>query len=500
MKYNTYFLIVILLYGYISRRIGVRNESKRSPIMGQFNILQEKITLMSKANILVIDDDKDILVASEVLLENEGFSCFCIQHPENSKKLLKSKDISVILLDMNYLKGNTNGHEGIHWLDFFLKEYPEIVIIPITAYSDVELAVNAVKKGAFDFLLKPWDNKKLLSTIYSAIHLSKILKDSSKLKSIQKHLKTDLYNKTSEILGTSKSIRKVLDEIDKVARTDANVLITGDSGTGKELVARQIHFKSNRSEEIFYRVDLLSINNSLFESEIFGYEKGSFTDAKEAKPGKLEIADKGTLFLDEIASLDINHQSKLLSALQNRKVTRIGSLIEKDIDIRLITSTNKPIKEMVKTGLFREDLFFRINTLEIHVPKLCERPEDIPLLARYYLEKYSQQYEKPKLKINSRDESTLRKYSWPGNVRELINLIERAVILSDGKTLDFDNIIRSEKQSKSINSSSLNIADTEINLILKAIEKNDGNMTLAAKELGLTRSSFYRRLEKYGIK
>lgn len=455
---------------------------------------------MNKANILVIDDDKDILVASEVLLENEGFTCHCLQHPDNSKKILKTKDISVILLDMNYLKGTTNGHEGILWLDFFLKEYPEIVVIPITAYADVELAVSAVKKGAFDFLLKPWENKKLISTIYSALHLSKSLKDTSKLKSIQSHLKNDLVSKTSDILGEGKSIKKVLDEINKVARTDANVLITGDSGTGKELVARQIHFKSKRSDEIFYRVDLLSINNSLFESEIFGYEKGSFTDAKEAKPGKLEIADKGTLFLDEIASLDINHQSKLLSALQNRKVTRIGSLIEKDIDIRLITSTNKSIKELVKAGLFRDDLFFRINTFEIHVPELSERTEDIPLLAEYYLEKYSKQYEKPKLKINSRIISILQKYSWPGNVRELINIIERAVILSDGRTLDFNSILLSDKQHKSITSTSLNIAETEVNLILKAIEKNDGNMTLAAKELGLTRSSFYRRLDKYGIK
>lgn len=284
-----------------------------------------------------------------------------------------------------------------------------------------------------------------------------------------------------------------------MAGTNANVLITGDSGTGKELVARQIHLKSKRSEEIFYKVDLLSITNSLFESELFGYEKGAFTDAKEAKQGKLEIADKGTLFLDEIASLDINQQSKLLSTLQNRMVTRIGSLIEKDIDIRLVTSTNKPIKELVKSGLFREDLYFRINTFEIHVPELCERTEDIPLLAEYYLEKYSKQYEKPKLKINSRIVNTLTKYSWPGNVRELVNIIERAVILSDGKTLNFSNILLSEKQSTS-NSSSLNIADTEVNLILKAIEKNNGNMTLAAKELGLTRSSFYRRLEKYGIK
>ncbi|NOU18660.1 MAG: sigma-54-dependent Fis family transcriptional regulator [Bacteroidales bacterium] len=455
---------------------------------------------MSKANILVIDDDKDILVASEVLLENEGFNCFCIQHPENSKKILKSKDISVILLDMNYLKGNTDGHEGIHWLDFFLKEYPEIVVIPITAYVDVELAVNAVKKGAFDFLLKPWDNRKLISIIYSALQLSKSLKDTSRLKQIQSYFKTDPNTKTIDILGESKEIKRVLDAIDKVSGTEANVIITGDSGTGKDLVAKQIHNKSKRRDEIFFKLDLASIHVSLFESEIFGYEKGAFTDAKESKPGKIEIANGGSLFLDEITSLDLSQQSKLLSLLQNRKITRIGSLIEKDIDIRLISSTNKPIKELIKSGLFREDLYFRLNTFEIHVPRLCERIEDIPLLANFYIEKFAKQYEKPNLKINSRILNAFTNYSWPGNVRELINIIERAVILSDGKTLDLKNILLSEKQIKSINNSSLNIANTEVNLILKAIEKNDRNMTLAAKELGLTRSSFYRRLEKYGIK
>lgn len=459
-----------------------------------------KLSTMGKANILVIDDDKDILIASEVLLENEGFNCVCVQHPEESKKVLKYNDIAVILLDMNYFKGNSDGHEGIKWLDFYLKEFPDIVVIPITAYADVELAVNAVKKGAYDFLLKPWDNKKLISTIYSALHLSYSKKETSKLKSIQNQFKKDLQSETANIIGESKSIQRVLDEIDKVTKTDANVLITGDSGTGKELVARQIHFKSNRKNETFFRVDLSSIHNSLFESEIFGYEKGAFTDAKEAKPGKFEIADGGTIFLDEITSLDLTQQSKLLSILQNRKVTRLGSVREKDIDFRLITSTNKPIKEMVKECTFREDLYFRINTFEIHVPRLTDRLQDIPLLANYYIDQFSKRYEKPKLKINSRIAETLKKHSWPGNVRELINIIERAVILSDGKTLDFSNITLSSKTSNSYNESLLNIAEVEVNLIIKAIEKNEGNMTLAAKDLGLTRSSFYRRLDKYGIK
>ena len=469
--------------------------------MGQLYLYCIKFTLMNKANILVVDDDKDILVASEVLLENEGFNTFGVQHPNDSIKILKSKDISIILLDMNYLKGSSDGKEGIKWLDFFLKEYPEIVVIPITAYVDIELAVNAVKKGAYDFLLKPWDNKKLISIIYSALNYGKVLKDSSKLKSIQIQLKKDIIKDKGEILGESNSIRKVLNEIDRVAQTDANVLITGDSGTGKDLVARQIHLKSNRKEEIFFKVDIASIPSTLFESEIYGFDKGAFTDAKEAKPGKFEIADRGTLFLDEITSLEPSQQSKLLSVLQNRKVTRIGSLIEKEIDIRLITSTNKQIKELIRNGSFREDLYYRINTFEIHVPKLIERIDDIPIISNHYIEKFAKQYGKPRLKLNSRIIDALSKHSWPGNVRELINIIERSVILSDGKTLDLSSILMSNSNIKPKEYySSLNIAESEINLILKAIEKHKGNMTLAAKELGLTRSSFYRRLDKYGIK
>ncbi|NOQ25703.1 MAG: response regulator [Bacteroidales bacterium] len=455
---------------------------------------------MSKGNILVIDDDKDILVTTEVLLENEGYQCFCIKHPDASKPILNKKNINVVLLDMNYVKGYNDGKEGILWIDKLQTEYPEISIIPITAYSDVELAVNAVKKGAFDFILKPWDNNKFICTISSAIQLNKIKSEKKKLEEIQNQLKKTHFNKTNEFIGESNSVKNIKKNIEKLANTEANVLIIGESGTGKEIIAKLIHANSDRKNEIFYRVDIPSIQNSLFESELFGFEKGAFTDAKESKPGKLEIANKGTLFLDEISFLNINQQAKLLSVLQNRKITRLGSTTEIDLDIRIISSTNKSLKELIDIGKFREDLYFRINTFEIFIPSLNERIDDITILSEYYLNRFSKQYNKPKLKLNAKIINKFKKHSWPGNVRELMNVMERAVILSDGFTLDIGQVFISSELSNQNKQTSLNLSEMEKKWILMAIEKHNGNMTKAAKELGLMRSSFYRRLEKYGIK
>jgi two-component system, NtrC family, response regulator HydG len=455
---------------------------------------------MSKGNILVIDDDKDILVTTEVLLENEGYQCFCIQHPDKSKQILNKKDINVVLLDMNYVKGYNDGKEGILWIDKLHADYPEISIIPITAYSDVELAVNAVKKGAFDFILKPWENNKFYSTIYSAIQLNKTKSEKKKLEEIQNQLKKNHFNKTSEFIGESNSIKNVKTNIKKLANTEANVLIMGESGTGKEIIAKLIHANSDRKNEIFYRIDIPAIQNNLFESELFGFEEGAFTDAKEPKPGKLEIANKGTLFLDEISFLDINQQAKLLSVLQNRKITRLGSTSEIEIDIRLICSTNKSLTELIQQKEFREDLYFRINTFELYVPSLKERIDDIEILSKFYLKQFAKQYNKPKLTLNTKIINKLEKHSWPGNVRELINVIERAVILSDGITLDIGQVFVSSDLYNQKKETSLNLAEMEKKWILMAIDKHNGNMTKASKELGLKRSSFYRRLEKYGIK
>lgn len=467
--------------------------------MGHF-IFCNKLAIMSKGNILVIDDDTDILNTTEVILENEGYNCFTINHPELSEKIIKKYIINVILLDMNYIRGYTDGKEGIQWLHKFQQENNEISIIPITAYSDVELAVKAVKDGAFDFILKPWDNEKFLCTINSALKLNKTKIEKKKLEELQQQLKSSLFNKTSELIGDSEKIKTIKKDIEKVAKSEANVLILGESGTGKEIIARLIHAQSKRKHEVFYRLDIPSIQTNLFESELFGFESGAFTDAKESKPGKLEIANKGTLFLDEISFLNLNQQAKLLSVLQDRKLTRLGSTEQIELDVRLVCSTSKSLKELIDIRQFREDLYFRINTFEMFIPPLRNRIEDIEPLASHYIQKFAKQYNKPKLKLNVKTLSKLKKHSWKGNVRELMNVIERAVILSDGNTLDISQVFISSElynQSKNV---TLNLAEMEKKWILMAIEKHQGNMTKAAKELGLKRSSFYRRLEKYGIK
>ncbi|PLX17209.1 MAG: sigma-54-dependent Fis family transcriptional regulator [Marinilabiliales bacterium] len=467
--------------------------------MGHF-IICNKFAIMDKGTILVVDDDEDILTTTEVLLENEGFSCFTIKHPKDSYQIIKKNRINVILLDMNYIKGYTDGKEGIQWLNKFKTDFNEIPIIPITAYSDIELAVKAVKNGAFDFILKPWDNKKFLCTISSALVLNKTKSEKKNLEEIQQQLKDDHFNKTSELIGESAEILKVKQNIAKVSKSEANVLIIGENGTGKEIAGRLIHSQSDRKNEIFYRIDIPSIQANLFESELFGFEKGAFTDAKESKPGKLEIANKGTLFLDEISFLTLNQQAKLLSVFQNRKITRLGSTVETDLDIRIICATSKSIKELINSGEFREDLFFRINTFELYIPALKDRDDDIEILSEHYIKFFAKQYNKPKLNLNSKTLNKLKKHTWPGNIRELKNVIERAVILSDGNTLDISQVFISSElynQSKDV---TLNLAEMEKKWILMAIEKHHGNMTKAAKELGLKRSSFYRRLEKYEIK
>lgn len=469
------------------------------PLLGHLLICTQ-IYIMSKGNILVIDDDKDILVTTEVLLENEDYTCHCIQHPDKSDKILKKNTINVILLDMNYIKGYTDGKEGIHWIEKLQKEYPEIPVIPITAFSDVELAVNAVKKGAFDFILKPWENSKFYCTISSAIELNKVKVEKMKLEEIQQQLKQAYNIISTDMIGKSESIEHVKRNIEKVAGSEANVLIIGESGTGKEIVAKLIHSKSKRKDEIFYKIDIAAIQNNLFESELFGFEKGAFTDAKESKPGKLEISNKGTLFLDEISFLSLSQQAKLLSVIQNRKITRLGSTSEIEIDVRLICSTNKSVKELIERGEFRQDLYYRINTFELYIPSLKERIEDIAIISEYYLNHFAKQYNKPKLKLNTKIINKLKKHSWPGNVRELKNLIERAVILSDGSTLDIGQVFISSELYNQDKTPTLNLAEMEKKWLLMAINKHKGNMTKAAIELGLKRSSFYRRLEKYGIK
>jgi DNA-binding NtrC family response regulator len=402
---------------------------------------------------------------------------------------------------MNFSKDITSGKEGFHWLNQIIERDPSAVVILITAFGDVEMAVRALKEGATDFVLKPWQNEKLLATISAAIRLKRSYAEVDKLRETKKQLLEDSNQPFRDIIGTSDAIQKVFDVVDKVAQTDANVLILGENGTGKELIARALHQKSLRHDNAFISVDMGAITESLFESELFGHKKGSFTDAKEDRAGRFEVANGGTLFLDEIGNLNLPLQSKLLTVLQNRQVTRIGSNKPVEIDIRLICATNMPLYDMVKDNDFRQDLLYRINTVEIHLPPLRERPDDIPMLAEHFLEVYTKKYRKEKRSFAGSTLKRLQKYPWPGNVRELQHAIERAVIMSDNTSLQPEDFffLSNNPNSNDLQVENYNLDDVEKTVIQKAIGKHSGNISKAAKDLGLTRASLYRRLEKHGL-
>lgn len=451
--------------------------------------------------ILMIDDDEDVLLAAKLLLKKHAHQVIIEKNPKKIPFLLNNDTYDVILLDMNFSKDITSGKEGFYWLNTILEKDPSAVVILITAFGDVEMAVKALKEGATDFVLKPWQNEKLLATLSTAIKLKKSYKEVDKLKKAKKQLEEDINQPFKDLIGNSQPMKKVFDLIEKVAKTDANILILGENGTGKELVSRAIHQRSLRKDNVFIGVDMGAITETLFESELFGHKKGSFTDAKEDRVGRFEIANGGTLFLDEIANLSLPLQSKLLAALQNRKVTRIGSNQPVDIDIRLVCATNLSIHDMVKENKFRQDLLYRINTVEIHLPSLHERVDDIPVLAQHFVKNYGQKYRKPDIQISSQAIKRLQKYHWPGNVRELQHAIERAVIMTDGEIISHDEFffLSGIQESEDATSSQLNLDEVEKNIIQKAINKYSGNISKAAKELGLTRASLYRRLDKHGL-
>ncbi len=452
-------------------------------------------------NILIVDDDEDVLLAAKMLLKKHVHQVTIEKNPNKIPFLLNNYSFDVILLDMNFSKDITSGKEGFYWLSQITERDPNAVVILITAFGDVEMAVRALKEGATDFVLKPWQNEKLLATISAAIKLKKSYNEVDKLKKAKKQLQDDSNQPFKDILGESVAIKKVFDVIDKVAQTDANVFILGENGTGKELVARALHQKSLRKDNVFIGVDMGAITETLFESELFGHKKGSFTDAKEDRTGRFEAANTGSLFLDEIGNLSLPLQSKLLTALQNRQITRIGSNKPLSIDIRLVCATNMPIYDMVKNNEFRQDLLYRINTVELHLPPLRERQEDIQLLADHFVEMYSKKYRKPTKSFSLNTIKRLQKYSWPGNVRELQHAIERAVIMSDGNTLSSEDFffLTNNPQADDINVENYNLETVEKSVIQKAINKHNGNISKAAKELGLTRASLYRRLEKHGL-
>ena len=449
--------------------------------------------------VLIVDDKKSVLTALEMLVQTQFDDVFTLTNPSNLLATIGKNSIDIVLLDMNFRAGINNGNEGIFWLNEIKKYDPTIVVILITAYGDVELAVKAVKEGAFNFILKPWDNNKLLSTLHSAKKFRKSNLENSSLKNESRNLKQELNPANYQLIGQSKPMLDVMEMVRKVAQTNANILITGENGTGKELIAREIHRLSKRSNEIMLTVDMGAVSETLFESELFGHKKGAFTDAKEERTGKFEMANHGTLFLDEIGNLSLAMQAKILTALQNRTITKLGGNNEVPINIRLISATNKSIEIMIANGSFREDLLYRINTIHIELPPLRERENDILLLAEFFLQKYSEKYNKPGLQINDKAKRKLLKYSWPGNVRELQHSIEKAVILSDSKIISDENFLLNKQSPKSYKLQNLTIEEMEREMIKNCVEKENGNMSAVAKKLGVTRQTLYNKLKKYKL-
>ncbi len=449
--------------------------------------------------ILMIDDDEDVLLAAKMLLKKQNHHVIIEKNPKKIPFLLNNDSYDVILLDMNFSKDITSGKEGFYWLDQIITHDPTAVVIMITAFGDVEMAVRALKEGATDFILKPWQNEKLIATISTAIRLKQSYNEVDKLKKAKEMLEEQISKPFGEIIGQSQPIRDVFSMIDKVAKTDANILVLGENGTGKELIARAIHQRSLRKDNSFVSVDMGAITETLFESELFGHKKGAFTDAREDRPGRFELANKGTLFLDEIGNLSLSLQSKLLSALQSREVTRVGANQPIPVDIRLICATNMPLAKMVQEGTFRQDLLYRINTVEIEVPPLSDRVEDIPLLAEHYLNYYAKKYHKVVSSIVPEAVNRLKRYAWPGNIRELQHAIERAVIMTDSPSLQESDFLLSKSLSSGPASNTLNLDEVEKSAIVKGLQMHNGNISKAADELGLTRASLYRRMEKYGL-
>jgi len=457
---------------------------------------------MSKtgANILIVDDNRDVLTTARMFLKQLFTHVQVEQHPENIPMQMSDIDFDIILLDMNFKKGKNDGQEGLYWLNQILRINPAIVVILITAYGGVDIAVQAMKVGAFDFIVKPWKNEKLLGAILSGLQYRKSKLEVERLRTTQENLSQEINKPFEHFIGQSLAMQKVFGMIEKVARTDADVLILGENGTGKELVAREIHRQSLRKDEVFINVDLGAIHENLFESELFGHVKGAFTDAHQNKPGRFEAAIGGTIFLDEIGNLSLPLQAKLLTVLQGRKITRIGSNKEISTDIRLICATNMPLYEMVQRNEFREDLLYRINMVEIRVPPLRERLKDIPLLTDFFLSVYSKKYKKKGFKVLQSTINKLMKHNWPGNIREFQHTVERAVILSEGKTLHFTDFTSDINAIQTLEpKDTFNLEEVEKRFILKAIKKNNGNITHAAKDLGITRTALYRRLEKHGL-
>jgi DNA-binding NtrC family response regulator len=454
--------------------------------------------MKKEGKLLIADDNKSVLNALCLFLQFEFESIATITNPNRLLNELEQNDYDVVLLDMNYSAGQDTGNEGLFWLRQVKEKFPCTEVVMFTAYGDVELAVRALKEGASDFVLKPWDNEKLTATLKASMRLRKTNVELKELKSKQNAL-TEEYNRNNRIIvGDSPAIRKVIEMVEKVAKTDANILITGENGTGKELIAKEIHRLSDRHNGLLVMVDLASLTESLFESELFGHKKGAFTNAVDDRTGKFALAHKGTLFLDEIGNLPLHLQSKLLTVLQTRTVVPVGSNKEIPVDIRLVCATNKNPDQMVINNQFRQDLLYRINTIRIELPPLRDRDGDIELLTNFFLHYYGNKYGKPDVKINAPALDKLKKYHWYGNVRELQHAMEKAIILSDGKMIRPDDFYFNQTPGNNT-IESITIEEMEKKMILQAMKKNDQNMSAAAQHLGITRQTLYNKLKKYGL-
>jgi len=453
---------------------------------------------MKKGKILIIDDNEDVLLALNLLLKSHVEQVKISTVPERIEYFMNTFYPDVILLDMNFNRDAISGQEGFHLLDRIKKTDPDTVVIFITAYADMEKAVQAIKAGATDFIPKPWEKEKLLATIFSAIELHKSRVEVSRLKQQISALAAPAENCGSKIIGKSGAMLEIFETIDKLRNTDTNILIVGENGTGKDLVAREIYRNSPRKDKIFVSIDLGSVPESLFDSELFGYKKGAFTDACQDKPGRLEVAAGGTLFMDEIGNMSLAMQMKLLTAIEKREITRLGTTQPIPIDIRFISATNINIREMVAEGNFRQDLMYRINTIELHIPPLRERGDDILLLAEYFFERFTRKYNKELKGISKEAKIKLQGYPWPGNVRELEHAMERAVILAEKQIIGVENFMFTPAFQKKSHQE-FNLNKIERDAIERAFRQAKGNITTAAQLLGITRYALYRKMEKLGL-
>ena len=454
--------------------------------------------MKQKGHILIVDDDHDVLFTAKTILKQEYEKVSVESTPNRLETLLKREDIDIVILDMNFKAGITSGNEGLFWLQKIHEIDPEIHVVLNTAYGDINLAVESMKKGAVDFLVKPWEKEKLLSTVRNVFALRQSKRKIKKLEGREAKLQEDAASSYGQLIYSSKAMEQIYETMEKVAVTDASILILGENGTGKEVVARMLHKMSDRRAQPFVKVDLGALAESLFESELFGHVRGAFTDAKENKTGVFELADGGTLFLDEIGNLSMALQVKLLSVLQNKVVTPVGSTKSIPFDVRIISATNQPIYEMIETSDFRQDLLYRINTVELELPPLRERREDIPTLVEHFLGQFAEKYQKPGKRVDDRAMKVLQEYPWPGNIRELQHAMERAIIMSNDRLMKAADFLMPKKTRASA-VASLKVEDVEKQAIQKAIERFDGNLSKASEELGIGRTTLYRKMKKYGL-